>query len=41
MEKVKVEIRLLDGEWQWLGKLTQQQLDELCAIADTLSDMED
>lgn len=41
MEKVKVEIRLLDGEWQWLGSLTKKQLEALRAIADTLSDMED
>lgn len=35
---LKVEIKLVDGEWQWLGKLSKKSLKALCAVADTLSD---
>lgn len=38
MEKLKVEIKLIDGDWQWMGKMTPTMLKILCNIADTLSD---
>lgn len=34
----KVEIKEVDGDWQWLGKLTPEMLRLLCSIASTLSD---
>lgn len=35
---IKVEIKLVDGEWQWLGKLSKNDLKALCTLADNLSD---
>ena len=35
---IKVEIKLVDGEWQWLGKLTPEKLKILTEIATVLSD---
>jgi hypothetical protein len=40
-KSVKVEICLVNGDWQWLGKLTEEQLTLLCKIADGLSDLGD
>lgn len=41
MDKVKVEIKLVDGDWQWLGKITKKNLALLCEFADLLSDKDD
>jgi len=35
---VKVEIKLVDGEWQWMGVLLQKDLEFICKMADDLSD---
>ena len=37
-EIVKVEINIIDGDWQWMGKLSEENLSILCAIADVLND---
>lgn len=34
----KVEISIIGEGWEWLGKLDQESIDELCAFADKLSD---
>jgi hypothetical protein len=41
MSRKKVEIRVIDGEWQWLGWLSDEHLKELCAVADALNTAED
>lgn len=38
--KLKVEISLVDGDFQWMGYLTEEHLRELCAIADALNTLE-
>ena len=38
IEILKVEIKLVDGEWQWLGLLTPEQLTRLTEFADKLND---
>jgi len=38
--KLKIEIRLYEGEWQWLGRLTKAQLRQLCDYATSLTDEE-
>lgn len=41
MSELKVEIKLIGGDWQWLGKLTKKQLNVLCKLADAMSDSND
>ena len=36
---LKVEIKLVDGDWQWLGKLSPDMLKLLCEIADLMNDI--
>jgi hypothetical protein len=39
---VKVEIRIVEPEqWQWMGKLSPNQLKILCKLADGLADLND
>lgn len=38
--ELKVEIKIIDGEWVWKGKLTASNLVKLCDFADELSDEE-
>jgi hypothetical protein len=35
---VKVEINIIGEGWQWMGKLSQEKLTELCTYADKLTD---
>ena len=35
--QLKVEIKLVDGEWQWLGLLTPENLTKLTQYADKLN----
>lgn len=37
-ESLKVEIRIIDGKWQWAGLLSKKQLRELCKIADKMNE---
>lgn len=37
-ELTKVEITIVDGEWQWMGLLSKKSLKLLTQIADTMSD---
>jgi hypothetical protein len=37
IEILKVEIRLVNGDWQWLGLLTNEQLKRLTEYADNLN----
>lgn len=41
MGEVKVEIRIVDGGWQWLGKMSENNLKALTEIANILSDIEE
>lgn len=36
---IKVEIKLVDGDWQWMGKLSKNDLKILCHLADFMSDL--
>ena len=36
-EQIRVEIKIVDGEWQWLGRMNEHQLELLCEIADALN----
>lgn len=40
MPKNKIEITVIDGDWQWMGLLTDEQLTKLCAYADQLNSEE-
>lgn len=35
---IKVEICIVNGDWQWTGKLSTENLKQLCNMADKLSD---
>lgn len=37
-EFTKVEITIVDGEWQWMGLLSKKSLKLLTQIAGTMSD---
>lgn len=37
-ELLKVEIKVIDGEWRWMGKLSNDSIRILCDLADILSD---
>lgn len=37
-ELTKVEITIVDGEWQWMGLLSKKSLKLLTQMADTMSD---
>jgi hypothetical protein len=37
-DQLKVEIKIVDGEWQWLGYLGKSQLRNICEYADKLND---
>lgn len=39
-ELIKVEVTIVNGDWQWLGKLSKEHLKVLCALADQLSDID-
>lgn len=35
---IKVEICIVNGDWQWTGKLSTESLKQLCKLADKLND---
>lgn len=37
---LKVEITIVDSEWQWMGKFNERSLKYICSIAGTFSDLD-